>query len=92
MASFFGGDHRVAHYTASPIPVIGPARFDPAVKARVKADRDKLKAAGWVPSYQQFMVGNEKAKAKAKARAEAEAAQWSAATGVKMQVTEGCFL
>lgn len=94
--SFFGGDHTKAHFTAT-LPSILSGQFKTTEARRAAiADRDAkratLKNAGFKDRYFQFTEGNEKEKARARILAEAEAKLWLDATGVKLEVLEGCFL
>jgi len=91
MAGFFGGNPDVAHFS------VQVRRYDSDGKKRsraeIAADRETLKAAGYLVSQQfSFHTNNSGARAMAKGRADAAAAKIMAYAGVSMDVTEGAYL
>lgn len=62
-------------------------------KKRRREQQETLTAAGWDGcKVFQFTDGNKEEEAKAKAAAEAYAKEWTAKTGVPLDVTQGFFL
>jgi hypothetical protein len=91
--SFFGGDTSKAHFS---VRVRFMAHKDETAREqrlRREAERSKLKEAGIKSAqYFQYQIKDAAGKANMKARAEKEAKRIEMATGVKMEVCEGCFL
>lgn len=87
MRGFFGGDPTKSHFTAQ---IKGLHNRMPREERRER--REKLKAAGYRERYFQFTNKDEAGMERARKLAEAEAARWQKATGVEMEVVEGCFL
>lgn len=91
MSSLFGGDPSVSHYTTS-IKFDYQAADRKKEVERRKAERKILKEAGYKERYFHFKNNDDRAQQRAKAQADAEAALWKAATGIQLEVLEGCFL
>ncbi len=91
--SFFGGDNTMSHFSASEKYIAYKGEPRTEQRERIKAEQAKLKAVGFPKEkYFKFKNKDEIAKAKAKADCEAYAAEWSAKSGVTLEVCEGCFL
>lgn len=91
--SFFGGDLSKSHFAVGVRYLAFRGEGHKASTERRRAERATIKAAGFKETtYFEYRNGDEAGKASAKAAADAEAARITAATGVEMEVAEGCFL
>lgn len=89
--SFFGGDPTKSHYSAS-VRYKKPGETELEATRRRREQYDALKAAGWQKKYFQYKNGDAVAKRRQKAECERHAAEWTAKTGIALEVNEGCFL
>lgn len=91
--SFFGGDPSRAHFSVNVRFCAYRGEPNSEARERRRNERAAIKAAGFGEErYFQFRVKDEAGKAKAKAEAEAYADKVRAATGVAVEVLQGCFL
>jgi hypothetical protein len=90
--SFFGGNLAYSHWTVDIKYKAHPDESYGEQHERRRAERAKLKAAGFKTPYFQYRNKDTKAKAECERKARQFAKLWTKKTGVTLEVFNGCFL